>query len=147
MKATILMLFAAIIVFRLIALILGCFYGPYIYMVLPLGGLYLTLDCITAYAIHSTETEDDLSTNERNFGIAWIVCNILAIIGLLVAVGLFLDLGFWAMTHAPIHLAEFVLICCLIVLIAMAILMLVMNFNRKRKPSNTYSGLNTSFNA
>ena len=30
-------------------LIIGCFYGPLIYVVLPLGGLYLTFDCLTFY--------------------------------------------------------------------------------------------------
>lgn len=140
MKSTILSVLGGVILLRLVALILGCFYGPYIYMVLPLGGLFLTLDCITAYSIHASESDDHLSDSERNFSIAWIVSNVLGLIGLIVSIGLFLDLGFWSMTHQPIHLAEFVFIVCLVVLVAMTMLLLIMNLNRKQRP---YKGLTT----
>ena len=42
-----------LIVFRLAGLITGCFYGPFIYAVLPLGGLYLTFDCLALYVTHA----------------------------------------------------------------------------------------------
>lgn len=45
--------------------------------------------------------------NERGFRIGWIVFNAFALLGLLVAVILFLvKLGFWSMTYTPIHLVQ-----------------------------------------
>ena len=37
--------------FRLVATMIGCAYGPYLYLVLPLGGLYLAADALLLYAI------------------------------------------------------------------------------------------------
>ena len=44
-------LLASIIVIRFISMILGCLYGPYLYVVLPLGGLYLAADVLLLYTI------------------------------------------------------------------------------------------------
>merc|ERR1719184_642085 len=46
-------LMSLIILFRFIAMILGCFYGPYLYLVLPLGGLYLAADALLFYAVNT----------------------------------------------------------------------------------------------
>ncbi len=44
-------LLAVVILIRLICMILGCLYGPYLYLVLPLGGLYLAADILLLYTI------------------------------------------------------------------------------------------------
>ena len=44
-------LMALIILFRFIAMIIGCLYGPLLYLVLPLGGLYLAVDILLLYVI------------------------------------------------------------------------------------------------
>ena len=45
------MLLAVIIVMRFVAMVMGCFYGPYIYIVLPLGGLYLAADALLLHTV------------------------------------------------------------------------------------------------
>ena len=40
-----------IILIRFICMCLGCLYGPYLYLVLPLGGLYLAADVLLLYTI------------------------------------------------------------------------------------------------
>ena len=42
---------ALVMLFRLVATMIGCAYGPYLYLVLPLGGLYLAADALLLYAI------------------------------------------------------------------------------------------------
>ena len=68
-------------------------------MVLPLGGLYLTFDCLTFYVTYANSDAaegEPVEGNERGFRIGWIAFNALALLGLLVAVILFLvNLGFW----------------------------------------------------
>ena len=44
-------LLAVIIVIRFVAMVMGCFYGPYIYIVLPLGGLYLAADALLLHTV------------------------------------------------------------------------------------------------
>ena len=92
-------LLVLLIVFRLAGLITGCFYGPFIYAVLPLGGLYLTFDCLALYVTHANgdAAEGEAAEgNERLVRVAWIAFNALAALGLLVAAVLFLvKLGFW----------------------------------------------------
>ena len=40
-----------VILLRVIALIIGCTYGPYLYLVLPLGGLFLAADGLLLYTV------------------------------------------------------------------------------------------------
>ena len=40
-----------VILLRVIALIIGCMYGPYLYLVLPLGGLFLAADILLLYTV------------------------------------------------------------------------------------------------
>ena len=47
---------AVIIVLRFVAMVMGCFYGPYIYIVLPLGGLYLAADGLLLHAVRGGES-------------------------------------------------------------------------------------------
>jgi len=44
-------LLSLIILLRIIALIMGCMYGPILYLVLPLGGLYLAADVLLLYTV------------------------------------------------------------------------------------------------
>ena len=49
--------------------------------------------------------------------LGWLVMDVVAVVGLGVAIGLFADLGTWAMSHEPIHMALFVTIIVLEVLL------------------------------
>jgi hypothetical protein len=68
-REAVLGLLGLVILLRLTGLILGCFYGPYIYIVLPVGGLYLFFDFLTAYIIFEADnSEGDRAVgNERGF--------------------------------------------------------------------------------
>ena len=135
-------LLALVILFRLAGLIIGCFYGPYIYLVLPLGGLYLSFDCLTFYVTfaNSDAAEGEaVEGNERGFRIGWIAFNALALLGLLVAVILFLvKLGFWSMTYTPIHLVQFIVVLNLMGLIVGVSVVMAMGLRRGK---STYAGV------
>ena len=47
----------------------------------------------------------------------WLAMNVLALIGLLVSIGLFADLGWWSMTHEPLHVGVFFMILLLLTLL------------------------------
>ena len=47
----------------------------------------------------------------------WLAMNVLALIGLLVSIGLFADLGWWSMTHEPLHVGVFFMILLLLILL------------------------------
>ena len=64
----------------------------------------------------------------------------LSLPGLLVAFGLFLNLGFWSMSHNPIHLVLFIFITCLIITI---FLTMGLNFTSLRRKHRPYRGLST----
>ena len=49
-------------------LIIGCFYGPLIYVVLPLGGLYLTFDCLTFYITFANSARILILISPTGFG-------------------------------------------------------------------------------
>jgi len=127
-------LMSLIILFRFIAMIVGCFYGPYLYLVLPLGGLYLAADVLLLYTIFGSglkNIKEDDSSNSQEIEPAcdfksqkiwifiWLILNVVAIIGLLVALGLFADLGWWSMTYDPkgIHVLMFFMVLILSVLL------------------------------
>lgn len=125
-------LLIVIIVLRFVAMIMGCFYGPYVYAVLPLGGLYLAADGLLLHAVFGAfsrngslrsddeedgaQAEDDSQCDfktQRVWIFVWLALNIVALIGLVIAIGLFGDLGTWAMSHQPIHFALFIWIIIL----------------------------------
>jgi len=129
-------LMSLIILFRFIAMIVGCFYGPYLYLVLPLGGLYLAADVLLLYTIfgsglkfikeedssNSQEAEPEVQCDFKSQKIwifIWLILNVFAIIGLLVALGFFADLGWWSMTYDPrgIHVLMFFMVLILSVLL------------------------------
>ena len=43
---------------RVIALIMGCMYGPFLFLVLPLGGLYLAADVLLLYTVFKGQSSD-----------------------------------------------------------------------------------------
>jgi len=135
-------LLALLILFRLAGLIIGCFYGPYIYLVLPLGGLYLSFDCLTFYVTFANSDEvpeGNVEGNERGFRIGWIAANALALLGLLVAVILFLvQLGFWSMTYDAIHLVQFIVVLNLMGLIVGVAVVMAMGLRRDK---SNYAGV------
>jgi len=130
-------LMALIILFRFIAMILGCFYGPYLYLVLPLGGLYLAVDVLLLYTIFGSglkSIKEDESSNSQEVDqevqcdfksqkiwiFIWLILNVVAIIGLIVAFCLFLTkLGWWSMTYDPkgIQVPMFFMVLILLVLL------------------------------
>jgi len=44
-------LLVIILILRFIAMAMGCVYGPYLYAVLPLGGLYLAADGLLLHTV------------------------------------------------------------------------------------------------
>jgi len=115
-------------------MILGCLYGPYLYLVLPLGGLYLAADVLLLYTIFgsglkSLKQDDAISDSQEDPPVTcdfktqkvwifiWLAMNVLALIGLLVSIGLFADLGWWSMTHEPLHVGVFFMILLLLTLL------------------------------
>lgn len=125
-------LLAIIILLRFICLILGCLYGPYLYLVLPLGGLYLAADGLLLYTIFGSglihlqedSSEDPPSSPEvtcdfktqRIWIFLWLSLNILAIFLLIISEILFFtQIGWWSMTYTPIHVAVFFMVLFLLI--------------------------------
>ncbi|XP_023338520.1 uncharacterized protein LOC111709144 [Eurytemora carolleeae] len=108
-----------IILLRIAGMVCGCFYGPYLYLVVSLGGLYLSADFLILYTVFwKGEKNDDCEyPTQRIWIILWQAMNAFAIIGLLVAIGWFSNLGTWAMLHDPIHFVVFILIIILDILL------------------------------
>ncbi len=116
-------------------MVLGCLYGPYLYLVLPLGGLYLAADLLLLYTIFGSGlkflNEDNLQASgsggensvtcdfktQKIWLFIWLTLNVLAMLGLLVAIGLFADLGWWSMTYQAIHVVVFFMILILLSLL------------------------------
>lgn len=150
MKTQVIGVLLVVTLFRLIGLILGCWYGPFIYIVIPLGVLYLSLDILTVFMVYASDIYE-WEVGEKVSKWAWIGCNIVALIGLFVAFIFYLvDLGFWGMTYYPIHICLFILIIFLWVAIVMAIVLILKSFKaqhdyterRGRKAKNQdYEGL------
>lgn len=124
-------LLGVIMLLRLIALIMGCMYGPILYLVLPLGGLYLAADFLLLYTVfkgqnsgsdkgnmqngtlyHEQNQEDWTQSNgykekenvaaidetcefptQKIWIVTWLILNIIGIIGLVISIGLFINLG------------------------------------------------------
>jgi len=125
-----------IILLRFICMILGCLYGPYLYLVLPLGGLYLAADAVLLYTIFGSglmHLQEDKSCNDNPHNspevtcdfktqkiwiFLWLSLNVLAIFLLIVAEILFFtEIGWWSMTYDPVHVAVFFMVLFLIILL------------------------------
>jgi len=129
-------LMSLIILFRFIAMIIGCLYGPLLYLVLPLGGLYLAVDVLLLYVIFGSvglktnknvdeDGQDAVPEGNCDFksqkvwSFTWLILNVVALIGLFVVLALFANLGWWSMTYDPTgtHVPMFFMVLILSVLL------------------------------
>ena len=58
---------------------LGCLYGPYLYLVLPLGGLYLAADVLLLYTIFGSGLKtlnNDSESQEGKYTIISVPCSV-----------------------------------------------------------------------
>eukprot|EP00090_Calanus_glacialis_P024863 TRINITY_DN38588_c0_g1_i1.p1 TRINITY_DN38588_c0_g1~~TRINITY_DN38588_c0_g1_i1.p1 ORF type:complete len:180 (+),score=28.97 TRINITY_DN38588_c0_g1_i1:153-692(+) len=102
-----------VMVLRLAGIVCSCFYGPYLYLVITLGSVYLAADFLLLYSLFWKSDDGKPScdfTNQKVWIMIWQVCNIGAVLGLAVALGWYLWLGFWAMLHVPVHFVVFLII-------------------------------------
>jgi len=105
------------IVIRTAGVVCGCFYGPYLYLVVSCGGLYIAADFLLLWSLYKRTDEGRFLCDfgsQKVWIILWQVFNVIGIIGLFISLGWFLNLGFWAMFHDPIHFAVFIIISLLI---------------------------------
>jgi uncharacterized membrane protein len=117
-------------------MIIGCLYGPLLYLVLPLGGLYLAVDILLLYVIFGSvglKTNKNVDEDgqeaipegncdfksQKVWSFTWLILNIVALIGLFVVLGLFANLGWWSMTYDPTgtHVPMFFMVLILSVLL------------------------------
>merc|ERR1712032_1696287 len=115
--------------------------GPYIYLALPIGGIYLAGSsyhhqskdsnvCVVKHVLGDISllvslfrlSEEGKYTidfpNQRVWIIIWQVANGIAVAGLIAALCWYLlALGSWAMLYEPVHFAVFLIICCLLPLL------------------------------
>jgi len=102
---------------RIAGLVCGAFYGPYIYLVICVTGIYLAADFILLLSLFKKTTEGKPScdfANQKVWICIWEVLNIVAIVGLIVALGWYSWLGFWAMLHDPVHFVVFLILLLII---------------------------------
>lgn len=96
----------------------GCFYGPYLYLVVTIGGLYILGDFLLLWSLNKRTKEGKFLcdfTSQKVWIILWQIMNILGLLGLVISMGWYLvSLGFWSMLYDPIHFAVFMIIICLI---------------------------------
>merc|ERR1712154_561819 len=135
---------------RLAGLICSVFYGPYIYLVICLSSLFLAGDIILLFALFKQTSEGKPACdflNQKVWIFIWEILNILAIIGLIVALGWYSWLGFWAMLHEPIHFVVFLLLLCIIPLeIYLVFLMIVLYTYLKEAYIDTILGKSSEEN-
>jgi len=116
-----------IILLRLGGMVCSVFYGPYLYLVLTLGALYISADLLVLYSVFwkGEKNEDCEYPNQKIWVVLWQVMNIFAIVGLIVAIVWYLmTLSFWGMTHEPVHLAVFLILSVLLpILLYTAVIM------------------------
>lgn len=114
------LLVGSVSLLRVAGVICGGFYGPWLYLVLTLGILYIAADFLLIYSLFWKTDDGKPScdfTNQKVWIVIWQVLNCLAVPGLGVALGWYLRLGFWAMLHEPVHLVVFLVIALLLPLL------------------------------
>jgi len=70
-------------------------------------------DTILLYSLFKKSDEGKPTcdfTNQKVWILIWATLNILAVVGLLVALGWYSWLGFWAMLHEPVHFVVFLIL-------------------------------------
>jgi len=119
------LLMLAILVVRLAVMVIGCWYGPMLYVIFTLGALYIAADVVILYTLFWKSGEAKATCdfpNQKIWIIIWEVLNIFAIIGLIVAIVWFSVFGTWAMLYKvqlgwPVHFVLFIIIIVLAVLL------------------------------
>ena len=107
-------------VLRLAGIVCSFFYGPYFYLVLTLGSVYLASDFLLLFSLFWKSDNGKPScdfTNQKVWLLIWQVCNAFGVLGLAVALGWYSWLGFWAMFHEPVHFVVFLIIIIIIPII------------------------------
>ena len=102
---------------RLAGIVCSFFYGPYLYLVITIGSVYLAADFLLLYSLFWKSDGGKPAcdfTNQRVWIMIWQVLNIVAILGLAVALGWYSWLGFWAMFHDPVHFVVFLIIIAIL---------------------------------
>merc|ERR1711864_61967 len=92
-----------------------------LYLVLTLGGLYLATDILLLYSLFGGTGDGRPACdflNQKVWILIWQVCNVLSVLGLLIALGWYLHLGFWAMLHDPVHFVVFLVVVSILPLLA-----------------------------
>jgi len=114
------------VILRTAGVVCGCFYGPYLYLVVSCGGLYIAADFLLLWSLYKRTEEGRFLCDfgsQKVWIILWQVFNVIGVIGLFVAFGMLLDLGLanlnhgLAMFYKPIHFTIFIIICLLIPLL------------------------------
>jgi len=125
------LLMTAILLLRVAGLVCGCFYGPALYLVITLGGLYIAADVLVLYVLfwRGKDGKPDCDfPNQKVWLIIWQVMNVFAIIGLIIAIVWFSLLGMWAMLHVPVHFALYIIIIILTILLIYTAIILIALF-------------------
>jgi len=102
---------------RLAGIICSGFYGPFLYLVLSIGILYIGADFLLVYSLFWKAVDGKPVcdfTNQKVWVIMWQVMNLVGVIGIGVALGWYLAFGFWAMLHEPIHFVVFLILAAIL---------------------------------
>jgi len=102
---------------RLAGVICSGFYGPFLYLVLSIGILYIAADFLLVYSLFWKAIDGKPVcdfTNQKVWVIMWQIMNLLGVLGVGVALGWYLTFGFWAMLHEPVHFVVFLILAAIL---------------------------------
>jgi len=102
---------------RLAGVICSGFYGPFLYLVLSIGILYIAADFLLVYSLFWKAMDGKPVcdfTNQKVWVIMWQIMNLLGVLGIGVALGWYLTFGFWAMLHEPVHFVVFLILAAIL---------------------------------
>jgi len=102
---------------RLAGVICSGFYGPFLYLVLSIGILYIGADFLLVYSLFWKAIDGKPVcdfTNQKVWVIIWQIMNLLGVLGVGVALGWYLTFGFWAMLHEPVHFVVFLILAAIL---------------------------------
>jgi len=104
-------------VLRLAGVICSGFYGPFLYLVLSIGILYIAADFLLVYSLFCKARDGKPVcdfTNQKVWVVMWQMMNLLGMLGVGVALGWYLTFGFWAMLHEPVHFVVFLILAAIL---------------------------------
>merc|ERR1712059_40663 len=119
--------------FRLAGVICSGFYGPWFYLVLTLGVVYIGGDFLLFYSLFWKTDGGKPScdfTDQKVWILIWQVLNAIGVLGLAVALGWYLQhLGLDAMLYEPVHFVVFIIILLILPLIICTSILLLGLYN------------------